>query len=73
MRPPILPSRPLQVWGFPAGYDPNLMGDRCELCRTSNWLEHKLPRHPTFGDMGSAWTCAACATPPPKTNEIPLD
>lgn len=50
-----LGKRPRQpVWGFPIGYDPNLMGDRCEICRAINWQPRPIPD-------AVAWTCRACA------------
>lgn len=51
--------RPLPVWGFPNGYNPNLMGDVCEVCRASQWLPRPIP-----GQDCTAWTCAACTLLP---------
>lgn len=60
--------RSIPVWGFPNSYNPNLMGDRCEIChRFECWVSRPVP-----GQDFTAWTCAAC-TRLPKTNEIPLD
>lgn len=43
------------VWGFPAGYNPNQMGDRCDICRAIDWSNRptKLP------DL-IAWSCNRC-------------
>lgn len=54
------------VWGFPTGYDPNLMGDRCDVCRhTDSWISQ-----PTKLPNTLAWSCSAC---PPISKEIPHD
>lgn len=53
-----MPPKPFQiVWGFPRGYDPNLMGDACERCRrTDNWEGRAVP-----GRDFNAWSCRCTA------------
>lgn len=49
------------VWGFPNGYDPNEMADRCDICRAINWK----PR-PVVGQNLTAWSCSTCPTLPSR-------
>lgn len=61
---PRRPPRRIPVRGFPAPYNPNLMGDPCELCRRSDrWVSR--PAGPAY----FAWTCQCCSQP----QDIPLD
>lgn len=47
------------VWGFPNSYNPNDNQDRCEICRSINWLGQAVP-----GQSFTAWRCATCPTLP---------
>lgn len=60
--------RPIPVWGFPTGYNPNLMGDRCERCRQNdNWVG----RTTQVPDL-VAWSCRCFAQQDQQNNsEIP--
>lgn len=60
--------RPIPVWGFPIGYNPNRMNEICERCRrTGLWQGRVVPDQPFM-----AWTCQ-CSTQTAKPTEIPLD
>lgn len=52
--------RPPPVWGFPRGYNPNLMGDLCDRCGGGDWLSRELPRPPQPPWDGRAWVCVKC-------------
>lgn len=55
------------VWGFPPGYNPNAMNDRCELChRTDRWVGKPVP-----GQDVHAWICSACSQWPPPFGPHP--
>ena len=64
--------RNIPVWGFPNSYNPNFMGDRCEVCfRSGHWISKPIP-----GRNTCAWICQACTQwPPPFAahNQIPID
>lgn len=54
------------VWGFPADYNPNLMGDRCEICRNIQWRAHPTEHPDLF-----AWSCMPCSNSEPGRVVIP--
>lgn len=61
---PRSPHRRIPVWGFPRGYNPNLMGDACAICRSATRWEGRAVE----GEDLVAWTCGCCL---PGSNRIP--
>lgn len=59
-------QRPPVVWGFPAGYSPNAMHDRCEVCRNIQWQAR-----PTESPDLFAWSCIPCSNSAPGRVVIP--